>query len=374
MGMLQWVIWQGEAHHVREWAHLPPRARPKTTCPVCGQGIVLKLIGRRRTPHAAHRPGVQCATTHPETADHYNAKFALAAELRRVGRLEIAEHCREILPSVRKQPILRCTATRAREWLAGWDTVVVEAQLGSLRPDVQMLRGGEVIGAVEVLQTHAVPDEKKEALRLLGLPWLEVRASTILGQKPAVPWSAEGPLEVVREAPSRPWQCPEHAAARSARIHQEEVWQRTQVELEAQRQGSGPRRWWVRIVDFYFPSPPRRERFLYKIVEVYRAGELFEVRLGHNQRTKPVLTLGASDLVGRETRIEAAFQADCEERRRILGAIVDSPMEWVEVGSPTVGDNGGTSLFTQEFPDRYALTDGGWSLRPEMTNLRWGRP
>src|SRR4051812_29968773 len=78
---LSWVIVDGVPRHVSEFATLTARRRPAAFCHTCGKRLILKL-GDLRRHHAAHRPGADCPTTHPETALHSDCKLALAAALR----------------------------------------------------------------------------------------------------------------------------------------------------------------------------------------------------------------------------------------------------------------------------------------------------
>src|SRR5689334_8206578 len=111
MSILQWVIVDGGARRVSTFASLPRRRRPRAMCPVCARPVILKL-GPVLEHHAAHAPGVICATTQPETALHVNCKLALAEALRRVSLLEVRRHCGE------------CDRSEVVEWMRDWDEVL----------------------------------------------------------------------------------------------------------------------------------------------------------------------------------------------------------------------------------------------------------
>jgi hypothetical protein len=349
-GMLQWVRHAGQIVNVSRWADTPPGARPSTTCPVCEQPVVLKL-GRRRSHHAAHRADDACPATHPETADHINAKFHLAFELRRVGALSLLDQCAEPTPTPPRYPPQVCVQTRVRPWHPGWDEVVVEERLGTLRPDLQLRREGQTVAAIEVLYSHAVSEEKAAALAVLGVPWIEVSTRDVFGRTAAL-WKAEEPLAVLRETPKAPWVCGAH------------------LEEEAQRQArariataSGPVHHKLRVADCYGSHGSEgRRRYIYWTSETWDAGEVVQVRLLRDPGAVLILELASEDFDLRDERVEAEFARDLQARVRTKGTFFDSPMPWVDADGPP-----------WDLPARYTwdVGLGKWVLRPEAEGLRW---
>jgi len=131
----------------------------------------------------AHRPGSLCATTNPETAEHYNAKMRMADLLGAQRSLRIATKCRAGHPIV-------------AVWNVGmWTRAVPEMRVGNRRPDVVLVKDSDSgsdfeVAAVEVLRSHAVDQEKAADLAALGLRWVEVTAAVALA------WDGESPLPV----------------------------------------------------------------------------------------------------------------------------------------------------------------------------------
>ncbi len=202
---LEWVVLDGRPRHVTDFAGLRRSERPACACPGCGEHVTLKL-GEVLAPHAAHR-GSRCGTTAGESALHHNAKFHLAAQLA-VGGTELL--FAEVCPSCE-------TPLPPRSWPMGWDQVQVELRLGTRRPDIVLSRGGRAVGGVEVFATHAVDPEKAAALAAMGLPWLEVRAQTILRSGSDGTWMPPTPLPVHRSAPGGAMPCAPCAEAAAAK-------------------------------------------------------------------------------------------------------------------------------------------------------------
>jgi hypothetical protein len=143
------------------------RARGPFRCIGCGDELVAKL-GPVRARHFAHRPGSTCALTRPETALHLDAKerlLALCADaFSRALRVRLAARC----PGCRREAPLDLAALG--------DGAQAEAQLGALRVDVLVTRGGRPALALEVRVSHAVDAAKEAALAAAGVPALEVDA------------------------------------------------------------------------------------------------------------------------------------------------------------------------------------------------------
>src|SRR5690242_21696670 len=160
---LAWVLVDGRPRCVSDFATLPPRRRPRATCPECGRRLTLKL-GRIRRHHAAHAPNDFCAATQPETALHIDTKLYLAAQL---ASAVASDPALVIRRRCEGSALETCGAVREERFVEGWDEVVVEAGVAAesrLRPDISLSRSGVPIAAIEVLVSHRVPDEKALAL------------------------------------------------------------------------------------------------------------------------------------------------------------------------------------------------------------------
>ena len=102
-------------------------------------------------------------------------------------------------------------------WAVAWDNVEVECRIGVHRPDIVLRLAGREVGAIEVLVTHEVTAEKAAALRMLGVPWLEIAASDLgFHDTPAgLAWAPGAVLPVYRASKeSGQWYCPIHEASR----------------------------------------------------------------------------------------------------------------------------------------------------------------
>jgi competence protein CoiA-like protein len=206
---------------VSNFATLSVGRRPAVICPECRQPVTLKL-GSERRHHAAHRPGDDCAATHPESALHINVKCHIAAALEKaIGGtrpLMVRRRCigpevawnrkRKGLVPADSQPGV-CEQSIDAVWIPAWDAVRLESSLRQAEirrvPDIVLEKDGVAIGAIEVLVSHAVDGEKAAALAALGIPWLEVRADEGLIESPG--WSIDLPLIVHRASGLGSWRC-----------------------------------------------------------------------------------------------------------------------------------------------------------------------
>lgn len=200
--MLQWVVHEGRDVHVSTFAGVPIGRRPIVTCPDCGGTLTLRL-GFERVHHAAHQPGALCALTQPESALHHNAKMYLADQLRQVKELTIEERCVGVAGG---NGAPGCHGSRSRRWLAGWEQVQAERGVNGRRPDVTLLRGSDVVGAVEVWVSHRIEPEKREHYAEWGIPWIEVAATEVLIAGDDA-WRPDRPLPLVACGPAEPFQC-----------------------------------------------------------------------------------------------------------------------------------------------------------------------
>ncbi|HEX8549942.1 MAG TPA: competence protein CoiA family protein [Abditibacteriaceae bacterium] len=215
----RWVIVDGQLHDVSDFAGLEKKDRPEAICPICELPVVLKL-GSINVHHYAHRTEAACVASLSETALHLNTKFHLYRELRAAGPSEI----------VLEQPCQWCDEKYQRHvWLENWDDVRVEYRMDSIRPDIALLCEGRVIGALEVLVTHAVDDRKIAYFEEQGISWLEFSARPDMYESPDA-WTKAKPLPLMRwELPYPAWSCEECA------LKKEQERQERQQEEERRR-------------------------------------------------------------------------------------------------------------------------------------------
>jgi hypothetical protein len=243
---LEWVVYEGLDTHVSAFGGIPAGGRPDVTCPECGERLVLRL-GKIRAWHAAHHVGGQCALTEPESALHHNAKMFLAEQLRRACEVSIEESC---VGTVGGLVADDCEETRTRPWVHGWCSVEVERTVRTRRPDIVLLHGDRVVGAVEVWVSHRVEQGKRDAFADWQMEWVEVAATEALIDG-STAWTATQPLAVVSTGPDAPFTCSacerhrvlaEEQLAEAARLRQqqeadrraaEEAWKARQAELQA---------------------------------------------------------------------------------------------------------------------------------------------
>lgn len=358
---LAWVLVDGQPRCVSDFADLPPRRRPRPSCPLCGRSLTLKL-GRIRRHHAAHAPNDDCAATAPETALHIDTKLYLAAQLRAAvandPALLIRRRCEGTLHE-------RCDVVRDESWAQGWNEVDVEAAVtagSGLRPDILLARNGVPIAAIEVLVSHRVPDEKAAVLESAGLPWIEVRAdSGLLDGKTA--WSLDRVLPVERvgrAGTSRTWRCDEH--------------------LRRSRRLRG-----ARVVDIYQPGGVHY-RAIYRVDEHTVEDTVIALALLRDGRE--VASHRSNETSEAQRAAWSALRtAFTEDVRRLVGkgtAFPDSPMRWasgnaaanlVEEALLDVRSGDPMPLATR-YPRRwyFARARGRWFLPTDMRGVRWDRP
>ena len=358
---LTWVLVDGRPRWVSEFAALPPRRRPRPSCPLCGRRLTLKL-GRIRQHHAAHAPNDVCAATQPETALHIDTKLYLAAQLRSAiandQPLVIRRRCEAT-------PLETCGAVRDEQWVHDWDEVVVEQARGAaerFRPDIVLRRGGVSIAAIEVLVSHRVPDEKAAALEEAELPWIEIRADPELLDGETAWWADRAlPVERVgQRGASRTWRCDEH--------------------LRRSRRLRG-----ARVVDIYREGGVR-DRAIYRVDEHTVEDVVIALVLSRDRRE-----IASQPCDGTPEARRAAWRAlrvaFSEDVRSVVGkgaAFADSPMRWasgdaaanlVEESLLDMPPGDPTPLATR-YPRRwyFARASGRWFLPADMRDVRWDRP
>lgn len=358
---LNWVIVAGRPRRVSDFAHLAPRRRPPATCPECTRPLTLKL-GRVRRHHAAHAPGSLCPATQPETALHVNLKLHVAAQLASSMGQGSELHIRRCCVGAASQP---CDSVRDDVWLRDWDEVAVEARVASgdrhNRPDIVLLRAGRAIGAIEVLVSHAVSEQKAELLARARIPWVEVRASESLCDSVSG-WRAEHPLPVERTGSIDglgEWRCEAHLRRESVLAV-------------------------ARVVDLYRPGGVR-DRVIYRVEEQLVEGETQALTLRRDGREiarQPADSTRASKRRA-WTKLRDMYAADVESLTAGGDVFSDSPMGWA------TGDAAANLIYealadlqpadptplATRYPRRwfFARERGEWFLPADMRDVRWDR-
>jgi hypothetical protein len=334
---------------------LPPRRRPRSFCPVCLERVWLKL-GARNRPHYAHLAGSECAAAQGEGALHHAAKVHLAEQLGSGRPLRVRPVCHRV-PQERSTE--RCTAAPENTWPLEWDEVRVEHSLPSLRADLVLLRGGAIVAAVEVYASHAVDDEKAAKYRTLGLPWIEVPARGVLPDY-GDPWTPDDPLPLLGDSRLHPqvWRCPRH-----------EGLYRGLLEYER----NGTHRVARRLVHVYRANAGRssgenRCRAVgISMMERREEGEPVESWLERDDSGarigSPVLSADRA-----ETRriLHEQFGAWARWMRGAQGAVLDSPMRWLEAAETPPASAGA-------YPQRLRWDAHAETFRgaPELPQLAW---
>lgn len=241
----------------------------------------------------------------------------------------------------------------------GFDEVVVERTLESIRPDILLLSSGEAVGAIDVVHTHRVDTEKEKKLRELGLPWLEVEAAPEIfaGEHP---WRGPEPLPYLRRRPWAVWRCQHHA----------EEWKSILAEREAERERQRRERdtetLFVRIVDIFHPRGTHF-RDVYRIRVWAPSGQLHESYI--DAWGDPKVRISVASAPDRETIrvLNQRFRRWLETRHG--QSFSDSPMRWtrpLHLPEPNVLD-------CRWYPPRYRFSSRyrRWFPLRELRNFRW---
>jgi hypothetical protein len=136
------------------------------SCPNCAAPLVLRA-GAVKTHHFAHKADTACDG---ETLAHITAKLLIAKVIREY--------------SMAASPILlQCSCEECRTLfdmalpLDAFSSSQVEVPVGKFVCDVVAYKADAAVLAVEILMSHAVGEDKGEALEL---PWIELKASDVL--------------------------------------------------------------------------------------------------------------------------------------------------------------------------------------------------
>lgn len=179
------------------------------SCPGCAGPLVLRA-GSIKMRHFAHKVDTACDG---ESLQHITAKLLVAKAIR--------EHA-----TADQRIALRCTCSECRKPFAtelprnAFSASIVEAPVGEFICDVVAVKGDHQVLAVEILQHHAVDEDKG---RKLELPWIELKADEVL----------ENPLHWRPvQARLKPSLCPECKAKRARLEDVKARWNLTQAPSE----------------------------------------------------------------------------------------------------------------------------------------------
>jgi hypothetical protein len=157
--------------------------RPQMFCFECQDALVPKL-GSVVRHHFAHRSGSVCpvSISGGEGERHLMAKLRLRAALR-----ELAQRNEAVTG------LVICTCRRVERGpmilLKAGDVVEVERQtVGSYRPDISVLRDGQLVAAFEVVVTHKSDHDKWAAFEKLGIPVVELHAKEVIDEEGHLIW------------------------------------------------------------------------------------------------------------------------------------------------------------------------------------------
>jgi Competence protein len=177
----QWVLVEGQLHHVSEYASLEIGRRPSAYCPTCNTRVILKL-GPKVIHHFAHHSGVVCAEGQPENATRFNALYHLVAQLRAGKTLTVHTHCPQ------------CGTPFYRDWPGRYDQVSVASLRGSGAPDILISYKHEVVGGLELDSGAASHEVEASPEREYAVARVPVTSDFYSGAKA---WKPGIPLEVI---------------------------------------------------------------------------------------------------------------------------------------------------------------------------------
>ncbi len=304
---------------VAAYRALPPRRRPRSFCPVCLERVWLKL-GARNRPHYAHLASSQCAAARGEGALHHAAKIHLAQQLGGGAPLIVRPLCHRV-PEERSTE--RCTAAPETDWPVRWDEVRVEHSLPSLRADLVLMRDGAVVAAVEVYATHAVDDVRAAKYRGLGIPWIEVPARGVLPEH-EVAWTPDAPLPLLGDSRLYPevWRCPRHEGLHRGLLEYERngVHRVARRVVHVYRTDAGRSAGETRCRAVGLSILERREEGV--PAESWLERDDTGARIGHPVR--------GPDRAEARRILHTHFAEWARWMRATQGAIIDSPMRWLE--------------------------------------------
>jgi hypothetical protein len=172
-----------------------------------------------------------------------------------------------------------------------------------------------------VVSSHGVDARKADRLREMRLPWVEVRATSLVAEV-GVPWTSAQPLEVVADAALYPehWRCPVCAPRHAAREAMERngvraiAWRPLHLYLSDAGRSSGE----VRVRAVTAIAMERREDGVPVEVWVERSGT-------RSRLAGPTPVRDAAEAL---TAAHQLFRGWVRRMRRERAAAVDSPTHW----------------------------------------------
>jgi len=323
-----WVLVDKHLREVSEFAHLPRNQRPDASCPACQRPIIFKL-GNYRVHHYAHRPEDVCAANQPETALHLNTKFYIYKQLLQARTVYIEESCARY-----------CGEKRTQVWLEKWDSVNVEFTVDSFRPDIALLSEGKVIGAIEVLVSHSVSEQKAQYFADQRISWLEVQANETLYEGDNT-WTPEKPLAFYHCYPQfEHWICESCSKIEEKQRVQRAYEQKNYVTIHS-----------AKMVDFYFKKSGKKFRGVYFVLK----------KVQDNSWDKAWVKTETNRVIASENgpitkeslkRLNEAVRKDITQFE-VKGAIIDEVVKWRlwETGQKFVARD------TDNYPFRYVWNE-----------------
>jgi hypothetical protein len=334
----RWVLVDGIPHNVTEFAGMEPKRRPSALCPLCQTQVIFKL-GNERVHHYAHQPEIICSATQPETALHINAKYYLYSQLQQTRSITIENYCSG-----------RCGAIREITWSQNWDHVIVEHNLGSYRPDVTLFINQKPIGALEILVSHKVSEEKASFFHENGIPGLEIQVDEHFYEGDSK-WTPDKPLPYYRLFPNaKIWFCDDCLEIRK-RLQEQSKLQERRLQPKSQgRQLQHEQNNFERIIetklsDIYHLSG-KRYREMFFLMEQLIGGKRVRVWVKTEKETIAVQKSPITDKSLEDLRQAVAQRLD---RHRKNGAIVDNYIDW----QPWIAGKKYVARDTDRHPFRY---------------------
>lgn len=325
----RWVLVDGIPHNVTEFASIRPKQRPLALCPLCQTSVILKL-GNERVHHYAHLSEVVCAATQPETALHLNAKYYLYSQLQQTRSVTIDNSCAG-----------QCGAKRQIIWLQEWDEVLVEHGLGSYRPDITLFTNKNPIGALEILVSHKVSEQKASFFHENAIPGLEIKVNEQFYEGDTK-WIPDKPLPYYRQFPNtEKWVCDNCLEKRKRQQEQSKL---QQERLQHER-NNFERVVETKLSDIYFKSG-KKYREMFFLMEQFVNGERVKVWV---KTEKELIAVEKAPITDKS--LEKLHQAVAQrlDNHRRNGAIVDNYIDW----QPWIAGRKYVARDTNRHPFRY---------------------
>jgi hypothetical protein len=358
---LSWVLVNNELHNVKDYAHLAPKKRPLSYCPVCERQVTLKL-GTIKVYHAAHKKDDVCPVTNPETALHLNAKLHVAEQLRQGKPIKVIYPCTGF-----DGKDCDSAMNKSLDYLSGWDDVKVEYSIDQYRPDIVLLKNGESIGAVEVFVTHTIEPEKEKYLNELAIPWIEVDANYILETETGNAWHITDFLQYRKiNKTVYNWLC------LRCQWKQDEANKPKPIITTTA----------FRVIDI-FSQNNNHTRLIYLAKKSVREGITIELRIEEARYGIQFFVQVSEDIEESRLKIKERF----EERIRnpfVTGAIVDASMNWYKVSGKVMENQVNSESWRKSmldasvhgiFPKKYywVYSENIWKPIQAFQHLDWNK-